>query len=88
MAAAASLISKPQAPPTFRSPWITAQWLQTTARALGFEIAAERTYGIWNDRAADPAWRALGELIQSSPASVLLAEGLGDFVEIVLRKRS
>lgn len=72
--------------PTHQSPWITADWLRETAINLGFEIVSERTYGIWNDETEDEATQAFTHLLKSAPMNVLLEQGLGDFVEIILRK--
>lgn len=72
--------------PTHRSPWLTSNWLCETSTQLGFAIVAVRTSGLWNDNRDDQTWRAFAELLQCSPVSTLLEEGLGDFVEIVLRK--
>lgn len=74
------------ADPTHCSPWITTAWLQETAVRLGFSILAVQTTGAWNENPGDPVWRAFAELVQSRPVNALLEGGLGDFVEIVLRK--
>ena len=71
---------------THRSPWITARWLETAALRSGFEVVEIALNGVWNENIRDEVWRSFSELLQTHPASVLLAQEYGDITEIVLRK--
>jgi len=71
---------------THKSPWLTADWLAETSRRTGFEILSLKRYGVWNDNAHDEVWRSLASLIQIHPASAVLEDQFGDFVELILRR--
>lgn len=72
--------------PTHLSPWLTADWLRATAQRLGFTVVHTRTYGAWHDNTDDEPWQAFTDLLQAPPVNALLDAGLGDFVEVILRK--
>lgn len=70
---------------THKSPGITAKWLITTAKSLGFEVAYEHKYHVWNDNTYDDVWQAFSSMLKIYPISTLLEEKFGDIVEVVLR---
>jgi 2-polyprenyl-3-methyl-5-hydroxy-6-metoxy-1,4-benzoquinol methylase len=70
---------------THKSPGITAKWLTTTAQSLGFEIAYEHKYHVWNDNQYDDVWIAFSSMLKIYPISTLLEEKFGDIVEIIIQ---
>jgi 2-polyprenyl-3-methyl-5-hydroxy-6-metoxy-1,4-benzoquinol methylase len=66
------------------SPWISWSWLVETAQEIGFTVKSLETSTCWLENPLDPVWRSMHELFSTQPLSCLLAEGLGDIVEIIL----
>lgn len=71
---------------THKSLWITADWINDTARQVGFEIASLRRYYVWNDNKFDDVWRVFTNLIQTYPANIILEDQFGDGIEVILRR--
>lgn len=71
---------------THKSPWISSNWLKITAERIGFVILYSKTYRVWNDNINDIVWQSFSSILNSSPLDVLLEEGLGDIVELILQR--
>ncbi len=71
---------------THKSPWITADWLVETAIQKGFEVVSVRRHYLWNDNVYDDVWRTFTVVLGTSPLNTILEDGLGDLVELVIRK--
>lgn len=71
---------------THESPWINSDWLDDAAREAGFEAVSMRHYHLWNDNVHDDVWNALNKAFRVFPLNVLLEDGYGDAVELILRR--
>ncbi|MEP6740889.1 MAG: class I SAM-dependent methyltransferase [bacterium] len=71
---------------THQSPWITADWIEGTAKELGFEVEYLRRYYVWNDNTYDDVWRSFSSFAEIYPANVILEDQFGDAIEVVLRR--
>jgi SAM-dependent methyltransferase len=71
---------------THKSPWLSVEWLSNHCSQIGFECLEINNGGFWSENAHDEVLSYFKSVIQLYPASLLLQEGFGDALEIILRK--